>query len=178
MRGVTALSLALLFVLASCKKDEAKGGGDSKLDLKAKAGEAVVMLDKIAQGAVTYFAEPKVSADGTKLPCQFPKAVACTPDADPCKSDDKRFAPDSKTFDADTWRALTFDLSDPHYFKYCFESAGTLGEAVFTVTAHADLDCDGTWSTFSRTGFADAGSDASECRAKAPRAMFIDNELE
>jgi len=43
-------------------------------------------------------------------------------------------------------------MDDPHYFRYAFDSSGTSTTAKFTARAHADLDCDGVFSTFIKTG--------------------------
>ncbi len=121
---------------------------------RAKTAEAIDNLDKIYKGAAVYFAEPKVAPSGIMLDCQFPKTVACTPTAPPCKGNGQagRYAPDKATWNQETWAALQFSINSEHYFQYCFESSGTGASAVFTVTAHADLDCDGELSTFQRMG--------------------------
>ena len=51
------------------------------------------------------------------------------------------------------WRAS----ESTHFFRYCFSSSATGGDAEFTDNAHADLDCDGVWSTFERSGQAKQG---------------------
>lgn len=146
---------------------------------RAKTTEAIDQLDKVFKGAAVYFASPRVDPKtGTMLPCQFPKTVACTPEGSPCGQPDDRYPADPTAWSDPTWNSLMFEMNDAHYFKYCFESSGTLGDATFTASAHADLDCDGTWSTFQRTGMADADSTAAECSLHGSPAFFVDQETE
>ena len=165
-----------------CKKDgEAGGGGEGSESqaLKKKTVEAIDLLDKIYKGAAMYFTAPKVSRTGELLAAQFPATTACVPASNPCDKANKRFAPDPSAWNSDTWSALMFAVSDPHYFRYCFTSSGTMGEATFTASAHADLDCDGTWSTFQRMGMADAENcTRAECSMKSGAALYVENELE
>lgn len=119
---------------------------------RAKTAEAMEGIDKIYKGAASYFMTPRVSSDGTVLPCEFPKSIACTPTGSPCADGNTYPAAGPETWSDPTWSALSFAQVDKHRFQYCFESSGTGADATFTVTAHGDLDCDGVLSTFKRTG--------------------------
>jgi hypothetical protein len=55
-----------------------------------------------------------------------------------------------------TWQALSFRIEDAHRFRYEYVSEGTGPEARFAARAVGDLDCDGVYSTFERTGVVDA----------------------
>ncbi len=69
-----------------------------------------------------------------------------------------------------------FQVSDPHYYVYQFDSNGTGADATFTATAFGDLDKDGVLSTFQRTGKGQI--DEYGCSAKAAGAITTENELE
>lgn len=179
--------LALLgMALGGCGKSEGgpggaedKGGGPNAADkymLRAKTTEAIDQLDKMYKGAYMYFATPRVSMEGERIECQFPKTAECTPAGSPCKTADKRFAADPNLWAGETWSALMFQMNDAHYFRYCFESSGTGASAKFKAVAHADLDCDGVWSTFERVGQGEVVG--GECSVQGAAAMFMDNELE
>lgn len=56
------------------------------------------------------------------------------------------------------WSAMHFTMEQAHFFHYNFVSVNDLigyGSCRFTAQAFADLDNDGTYSTFERTGAAD-----------------------
>jgi len=55
-------------------------------------------------------------------------------------------------WDNPSWQALTFAISDPHYYSYEYTSDGTGTNAQFTARANGNLDGDGTLSTFERAG--------------------------
>lgn len=120
---------------------------------KAKTSEASQMLEKIASGARSYYLEEGGAANSfTPVPPQFPATVAVTPAVTCCNVPSRRCVPTSADWDQPTWIALKFAMEDPHYFRYEFESSGTSNTAKFTARAFADLDCDGTFSTFSMRG--------------------------
>lgn len=146
--------------------------------------EAMEALDRIYNGAAVYFAMPRVSNTGEKLPCQFPASQATTPTAGTCcaanggKDVDKdgRCDADAGQWNTSTWSALKFQMNDQHFFVYAFESEGTGRSARFTVSAYGDLDCDGMMSTFRRTGVADPS--ANGCTLKGEGEYFVDRDRE
>jgi hypothetical protein len=149
-----------------------------KYQRRAKTSEAIDQLDKIYKGASVYYSTPYVANTGQKLPCQFPRKQVCVPAGSPCDYPDKKYPADPAIWNTPTWSALSFQISDSHYFKYCFDAEGTLKDATFRATAHADLDCDGTWSTFQRIAFGDEQANFAECALHGAPAMFVDQETE
>ena len=111
---------------------------------KAKTTEARGQLSKIYSGARIYYTE---SPD----PAQFPLTEALTPAVTCCATGGK-CTPERLQWETPTWNALQYSVDDPHYFRYRFESTGTMADATFTAYAHADLDCDGVYSTFAMHG--------------------------
>lgn len=158
-----------------------------KYQRKAKTVEAIDMLDKIYRGAVDYYSTPRVGYDGGKIECQFPADQVPTPSAGTCCADlggpdrngDGRCDVDADAWSTATWSALRFQMNDEHYFVYSFDSNGMTGpDAQFTVSAYADLDCDGIMSTFQRFGRADPRSMYGECSVASMAALFTQNETE
>lgn len=156
---------------------------------RAKTTEAIDQLDKIYKSASNYYTAPRVKkGEGTKIKCQFPTNQALTPDitsAACCSSSnsldqdgDDRCDVNTAQWTTATWSALNFQMNDQHYFGYQFASAGFVATARFTATAHADLDCDTTNSTFERYGYGDASGTEAECSMKGSSAFYKDNETE
>jgi hypothetical protein len=141
---------------------------------KVKAAEARDNLDKLYKGAAMFYASPRVAGGtGAKLPCQFPPSVTQTPKGSACDHPGERFPGTPEAWADEGWSALNFAVHDKHYFSYQFESSGSGADAQFTARAHADLDCDGIFSTFERMGHG-----SSDCSARSRGAMFIDQETE
>ncbi|MGM0577945.1 MAG: hypothetical protein ACQEXJ_19620 [Myxococcota bacterium] len=145
---------------------------------RAKTTEAIDQLDKIYKGAALYYTTPHVNRRGNKLDCQFPTSTECIPKGSPCDYPDNMYPADPSIWTNDTWSALNFQISEPHYFRYCFDASGTLSTAGFTATAHADLDCDGEWSTFQRMGFGDPNATKAECSLQGSAAFYVEKEVE
>ena len=118
---------------------------------KSKTAEAVQMLRRMSEGARTYYLEAHGArgAAGTVVPKQFPDTTAATP-AVPCCGE--KCAVNVAQWADPTWKALTFAVTDPHYYQYSFTSSGTGVAARFTARANGDLDCDGLESTFEMYG--------------------------
>jgi type IV pilus assembly protein PilA len=73
------------------------------------------------------------------------------------------------------WLALNFQQEQPHFFHYNFTGTniGTgYGSCQFTAQAFADLDADGTFSTYERAGAADQNG------VNGAAGLYIDQELE
>ena len=156
---------------------------------RAKTTEAIDELDKITKGAAYYYAAAHIHDSGDKAYCQFPSAVAATPFEKTCCSTNSLGGPDlnnNDKCDADplawsdnqVWSALSFQLNDEHYFTYAFDSKGTLSAAMFTASAHGDLDCDGSQSTFQRIGFGDPTANNAECAMYGSAAFYVEQETE
>jgi prepilin-type N-terminal cleavage/methylation domain-containing protein len=150
---------------------------------RAKTTEAIDQLDKIYKGAAFYYTAPHVSSTGSKIWCQFPTSQGVTPGATCCgaldTNGDGRCDSNSNAWNEKTWAALTFQVTDEVYFVYSFASnGGTMSAAQATANAHADLDCDGDYSTFQRLMFGDPNATYAECSQVGASAFFVDNETE
>jgi len=117
---------------------------------RARVTEAAPNLKKIFDGAKGYYERGAVvDRVGVVQAHTFPSSVGITPAASCCGQPADKCT-DSPWIDR-TWQAMGFEISDPHYFRYRFESSGVGTSSAFTAGAHADLDCDGDTSTYERT---------------------------
>jgi len=154
---------------------------------RAKTTEAIDQLDKIYKSSSHYYTAPRVAAGtGLKIECQFPANQVMTPDvtsqrccakAGDTDADD-RCDVDTTQWTTETWSSLNFQMNDQHYFGFTYASAGTIAAARFTATANADLDCDGTLSTFQRFGYGDESASHAECSMKGSSAFYKNHETE
>ena len=121
---------------------------------RSKTMEASLNLRKVFDSSVIYFETEHSDKNGTVLPRQFPSAVAATPANKCCLSTGGKCKPGVAVFadSGGTWPALTFSVDDPFYFQYQYDSSGSDDSARFDAYAYGDLDCDGTYSTFLRSG--------------------------
>lgn len=77
--------------------------------------------------------------------------------------------------DNDVWNGLNFQQEQAHYFHYNFiwtNDASGYGGCQFTTQAFGDLDGDGVFSTFERSGAAD------EVGVNGAAGLYIDREVE
>jgi type IV pilus assembly protein PilA len=143
---------------------------------KSKTVEATEGLDKLKAGAKSYFqADHYDTANGNLLAKQFPADVSATPSVGSCcLAGKQKCNPEDGDWNDPSWRALAFQMSDPHYFSWEFSgSTGTTGTAsVFTANAYGDLDCDTEYSTYRLLGSVD-----SEYGIRG-RGPIIFNEIE
>lgn len=145
--GAVAVVLALLALLAV--------PAFRKYQRRARTTEAPPNLKKIFDGAKGYFEKGGVvSRSGLVVPLMFPVSVGLTPLKPCCQQAGKRCQ--STDWSKAPWPVIGFEISDPHYFQYRFASSGLGKTARFTAGAHADLDCNGTLSTYERTATVDA----------------------
>jgi len=139
------------------------GAGGSSFNnyiAKSKTTEATEFIKKMADGARAYYMDGAAS-QGSLVPVakQFPgPSVGPTPKPGSCCEDGKKCAPNPDSWSAPTWQALNFGVFDPHYFSYKYEVAAD-GRSI-TASAIGDLDCDGTFSTYSLTATIEEGGDA------------------
>jgi type IV pilus assembly protein PilA len=137
---------------------------------RAKTAEAESRLAELYRSSVSYFSQEQTNrgAAGVALALQFPfpPAVNPTPAANTCcGTQDHRCNPNAAQWDVVSWHALNFALTDPHYFWYSYWSAGNNATASFTARANGNLDCDGSFSTFERTGYVTADLNVQGSRA-------------
>ena len=150
----------------------------------ARTVEATMMLDVIKKGASAYYASPRSAADGSRLPCQFPKSVGITPaavsccEADQDKDQDGRCDANPRAYDSPTWNAVNFGLASQHMFLYSFTSSGVLADATATISAFGDQDCDGIISTFHLVLDGDPAATRSGCDSTTNAGLFYDFETE
>jgi prepilin-type N-terminal cleavage/methylation domain-containing protein len=125
---------------------------------KTHALDARKNIDAIFDASAAYYVADHADMSHKQLPKQFPPSTGDTPSVSPCcgqpgdRCDPAKFA---DAWNKETWRALNFSIKEPFYHWYRYESEGTGKGAKFTVRAFGDLDCDGTYSSFSRSGHID-----------------------
>jgi type IV pilus assembly protein PilA len=143
---------------------------------RAKTSEAEDKISEMFRSSVSYFTNENVARGATAaaLAPQFPVSQELTPDGDctACSgNDDGRCDPSSygaEDWDTPTWQALNFAISDPHYFVYQYRATNTGAVrgtgSTFTARAQADLDADGTCSTFERAAITTDNGDVQGSR--------------
>jgi prepilin-type N-terminal cleavage/methylation domain-containing protein len=125
---------------------------------KSRAAEAAGHLNKLWSGSVVYYESDHVTATTANAHKQFPGGTAAS-EGDCCGQPGDKCLGSAGNYQTDpVWLALGFNIPDPHYFRPLYTSTGTGTAANFTVAAHADLDCDGTLSTFRRIGIVNAAT--------------------
>ena len=152
---------------------------------RAKTTEAIDELDKIYKGAAFYYTSTHIDKSGSRIYCQFPTSQGLTPGTGDCcntasdANKDGRCDSNSLQWNSVAWSALTFQINDEVYFRYSWASNGSaLDKAAATANAHADLDCDTTYSTFQRLVWGDKSASFTECASVGSSAFFVDNETE
>ena len=125
---------------------------------RTQTSEALTNLRRLYDSSVAYFQTDHAVRGGRGLSRQFPQSVARTPEGAFCaaQSSAGKWTPDSGRWSQDSWSALNFALTDPHYYAYEYVSAGVDAGASFSARAFGDLNCDGRLSTFERIGTTDA----------------------
>ena len=125
---------------------------------KSKTSEANINLKSLGDGAISWFDAEHSDANGTPIVKHFPNldsptgatgAGANVPKDVPCKSGNPLFLKDSGRWESEPWKSLKFGINKAHYFRYQYLPVGTATGASFTIWARANLDCDGTESTYS-----------------------------
>lgn len=77
--------------------------------------------------------------------------------------------------DNSVWSGLNFQMEQAHFFHYNFQASNSgtgYGECQFSAQAFGDLDDDLTFSTYERSGAADANG------VNAAAGLYIDQEIE
>ncbi len=110
---------------------------------RSKTVEATMNVRKLYDGAVELW----------ETNHQLPPSTDWTPATGCCGGPDHKCLPDAATFAGKTWQALRFSIDDPYRYQYRVTST----KAGFVVEARGDLDCDGVFSSFKRTGTIEAG---------------------
>jgi len=138
----------------------------------ARVTEAPPNLKKIFDGAKGYFERgATVDRVGGTQPHTFPGTVGITPSTSCCAQTSSKC--ENTSWSDQTWQAVGFEISDPHSFRYRFDSDGVGTAARFTAGAHADLDCDSDYSTYERTATVDA-----QMRVVGGSSLYIEDDIE
>jgi type IV pilus assembly protein PilA len=121
---------------------------------RSKTVEATMNIRKMFDSSVSYFEGEHSDKSGTILARQFPDPVALTPAGKCCTNTGGKCKPAPTNFQdtGGSWSALNFSVDDPFYFQYQYASSGTDSASTFQAYAFGDLDCDGTYSTYMRSG--------------------------
>ncbi|MGZ3406419.1 MAG: pilin [Polyangia bacterium] len=122
---------------------------------RSKTIEATMNIRKLFDASVAYFEAEHADSSGGTLPKQFPASVGMTPgnpNTSCCGKTGDRCVPSPTNFTTATWAALTFSISDPFFYAYQYDSAGTETSSNFQAWAFGDLDCDKILSTYGRSG--------------------------
>jgi hypothetical protein len=113
-------------------------------------------LAAIAAGAVAYASTHGGLAGSSTVALAFPRSAPLTPPTPPRA---QLVVDADGTWNDATWVALGFPASDeafaagqPHAFSFAFDSTLAVPRSSFVASAHADLDGDGTTSTFEVRG--------------------------
>ena len=140
---------------------------------KSRTSEASGHLNKMWSGSVAYFEADHANSGGVVLAKQFPgssllnEGSCCGQPSDKCVGSPTHYSDAS-------WVALNFNIPDPHHYRPAYTSTGTANNSAFTATVNGDLDCDGTYSTFLRTGKISGTTGDVEAAA----AAYVANEIE
>lgn len=139
---------------------------------RAKTSEAIDKLAILYRHSALYAARTLTSrgVTGGILDVQFPSSRSLTPAQVPGPQPQRD---PINTWNSPTWNALSFEISDPHYYSFEYESSGAGVSALFTGRAVGDLDGDGVYSTFER-----AGGTNSQREVTGSQGVFTINELE
>lgn len=139
---------------------------------RSKTTEAVDKLAYLFRQSSVYITAERVGRGmgGAVLAVQFPSTQALTPATVPAGV---RTLTPAASWDTPTWQALSFAISDPHYYAYAYDSAGTGTSAQFTARAVGDLDGDGVTSTFERAGMLNA-----QREVQGSQGIYMERELE
>ena len=128
---------------------------------KSKKTEASLQLNKIAKNAKAAYVTN----------ASFPTtAAALTPTQDCCTQnwDQKKKCPKTTDWSADGWRELDFQIDEPFYFQYKYDSSNS-GSA-FTALAVGNLDCDADSITYTLEGTSNNGNPATSVLEPRPNS--------
>lgn len=136
--------LGVAYALSGCPKMKKRQEYNAML----WTAEVNENIERIYQGLTRHRARAK-DKDSYRFPSDGP-----TPAHIPCGK--KPHAPDAKLWQSVGWKELGFSIGEKFRYQYRIISTGTGLKARFTIRAHADLDCDGVYSTYERSGTIDA----------------------
>ena len=133
---------------------------------KAKTSEATVNIDRIFEGAVSYYdgEDVKRNFDNTIAMHCLPSTATWTPSGTPSGQKYESKDLQDQWFKIDnhvTWKALGFAMADNHYYQYEYQAELTncpltptdSGNVAFYASAQGDLDDDTSLSLFERAAY-------------------------
>lgn len=126
---------------------------------RAKAAEARIQSARAFDSVLSYHAESgecphdaALSGIAGPVPpltvnCNTGPKQLCTP-----TDDASTYAYSPSAWDTAVWQQMRFDLTYGHFYHYSYQWSIDGDRCAFTVQAFGDLDDDGVYSTFERTG--------------------------
>ncbi|TNE49528.1 MAG: prepilin-type N-terminal cleavage/methylation domain-containing protein [Deltaproteobacteria bacterium] len=126
---------------------------------KSKTSEAGINIKSIGDGAISWFDAEHSNSNGDPVAKHFPNTLSPTdvgntgatvPTDAPCKSANGTplYTKNSANWEAEPWKSIKFGINKAHYFQYQYLPTSTGTASQFTIWARANLDCDGTESTY------------------------------
>jgi type IV pilus assembly protein PilA len=142
---------------------------------RSKTTEATMNIRKLFDSSVAYFESEHADQTMVILPRQFPVTQAATPNATACGQPGNKYNPQTVApqFRTLSWTALNFSVDDPFYYTYAYTSGGTESASQFRAGAYGDLDCNGSYSTFERSGSIDTQNNVT-----GGAGLFTVNDIE
>jgi type II secretory pathway pseudopilin PulG len=177
-RGFTLLELINLISLAAVLITLGMVGL-ARYTRNSKTAEAVSSVGAIAQHAAAYYDSseahppPGFTEESAHVLRRFPPSSASSIPADPDIIRGAKYQSAPGDWAVAPWRDLGFSIQQPQYYMYSFESQGVGPSASAAVTAHGDLDGDGTLSRYRLSIAPD-----SAFHATVGGSMEIQNPLE
>jgi len=89
---------------------------------RAKTIEATMNLRRMFDSSVSYL-DFTSNARGEIVPPQFPTSTPVSPPIG--NASNSKIEPSQTFWEGDTWNALNFQIGDPHYYVYQYDSSGT-----------------------------------------------------
>lgn len=118
-----------------------------------RSAEATESLREIFNAASEYYAAQVSEANGDNDGAVFPPSTGQPHPAEigkkPIYTSDWHMVP--------AFRELGFEVTEPHFYQYSFESDGEGDNARFTASAFGDLNGDGRKSRFQMEGYIENG---------------------
>ncbi len=124
---------------------------------KSKTSESGINIKSIGDGAISWFDAEHSNDQGDPIAKHFPNLLSPTqvgndgavvPTTAPCQGGQPLYVKDSARWEAEPWKSIKFGINKAHYFQYQYDPTATGTESRFTIWARANLDCDGTQSTY------------------------------